>query len=75
MALAAQAAADGAAARSMYLWVLEQNVAAQAFYAARGGRSVGGALVESPGSVPGRLSGRPLKLRYAWQDARAIPRP
>jgi ribosomal protein S18 acetylase RimI-like enzyme len=72
MAGAAQAVADRATSRSMYLWVLQQNLAAQAFYAARGGRSVERALAEPPGGVPGRLSGHPVKLRYAWQDARAV---
>ena len=51
----------------MYLWVLEQNVAAQAFYEACGARCVGRAAVEPPGGVAGRLNGSPAKLRYAWE--------
>jgi GNAT superfamily N-acetyltransferase len=68
MARAAQAVADRAATAAMYLWVLEQNAAARAFYAARGGRCVERALVRPPGGVPGRLDGRPVKLRYAWPE-------
>jgi hypothetical protein len=58
----------------MYLWVLEQNTAARAFYAAHGGRSAERGFVESPGGVPGRLNGRPAKLRYAWPYARDLLR-
>jgi ribosomal protein S18 acetylase RimI-like enzyme len=50
----------------LYLWVLEQNTAAQAFYEARGARCVGRDLVTPPGGVAGRLTGSPVKLRYAW---------
>jgi GNAT superfamily N-acetyltransferase len=71
---AAQAVVDRATTGSMYLWVLEQNTAAQAFYAAHGGRSAERALVESPGGVPGRLNGHPAKLRYVWPDARGLLR-
>ncbi len=51
---------------SLYLWVQEQNVTAQAIYAARGGRCVGSSLISPPGGVPSRLNGAPVKLRYAW---------
>ena len=51
----------------LYLWVLEQNVAAQGFYAARGGTCVGREL-SSP--FPG--GGRAPKLRYAWPDPRTL---
>jgi ribosomal protein S18 acetylase RimI-like enzyme len=67
---AAHAVIDGGTTDSMYLWVLEQNTAAQAFYSAHDGRSVERAFVESPGGVPGRLNGRPAKLRYVWPDVR-----
>jgi GNAT superfamily N-acetyltransferase len=69
IARAAQAVTDRGSSSVMYLWVLEQNTAARAFYAAHGGRSVERALVEAPGGVPGRLNGRPAKLRYVWSDA------
>ena len=58
----------------MYLWVLEQNNAAQAFYAAQGGRSAERAFVQSPGGLPGRLNGSPAKLRYVWPDAARLAR-
>jgi GNAT superfamily N-acetyltransferase len=52
----------------LYLWVLQQNVEARAFYEARGARPVDGALASPPGGVASRLSGSPVKLRYAWTD-------
>jgi GNAT superfamily N-acetyltransferase len=50
----------------LYLWVLEQNVDAQAFYETHGARRVERALVTPPGGVTGRLNGSPHKLRYVW---------
>lgn len=44
----------------------EQNVAPQAFYAARGGKIVDRALSSPPGRFASRLNGSPIKLRYAW---------
>ena len=52
----------------LYLWVLEQNADARAFYEARGGRSVERALVPPPGGIANRLKGTPFGLRYAWPD-------
>lgn len=52
----------------LYLWVLEQNVAAQSFYEAHGARRLERALTSPPGGVPSRLHGSPAKLRYAWSD-------
>jgi GNAT superfamily N-acetyltransferase len=52
----------------LYLWVLEQNTAAQAFYAARGGECVQRDLVPPPGGVAERLNGSPACLRIAWRD-------
>jgi GNAT superfamily N-acetyltransferase len=69
---AAQAVLDRARSDAMYLWVLEQNTAAQEFYAAHGGRAAERHLVEPPGGVPGRLAGRPTGLRYVWPDAREV---
>ena len=68
MALTAQAVTDRTERTGLYLWVLEQNVAAQAFYRARGGIRVGRRTVSPPGGVPGRLNGSPTALRYAWPD-------
>jgi len=52
----------------MYLWVLEQNRAAQAFYEACGATCVGRSPVEPPGGIGGRLNGSPVGLRYAWAE-------
>ena len=49
---------------SLYLWVLEQNLSAQAFYEAHGGRRVERCPVEPPGGVASRITGSPYKLRY-----------
>jgi ribosomal protein S18 acetylase RimI-like enzyme len=56
----------------LYLWVLEQNVGAQAFYQARGGRRVGRGLVSPPGGIASRVTGSPVKLRYAWPEPTAL---
>ncbi|TML31404.1 MAG: GNAT family N-acetyltransferase [Actinobacteria bacterium] len=69
LARAGAAVADRATAPAMYLWVLEQNVAAQRFYRALGGTFVESASVTAPGGVPGRLNGSPKKLRFAWPEA------
>jgi GNAT superfamily N-acetyltransferase len=66
LALTAQAVLERGT--GLYLWALEQNVDARAFYEARGGRCVGRALVPAPGGVAGRLNGRPVGLRYAWAN-------
>jgi ribosomal protein S18 acetylase RimI-like enzyme len=47
----------------LYLWVLEQNTAAQAFYRARGGVRVERELA---GPFPG--GGRAHAFRYVWSD-------
>lgn len=52
----------------LYLWVLEQNTAAQAFYSDRGGRCVGSRPVPPPGGQAERLNGSPVGLRFAWSD-------
>jgi ribosomal protein S18 acetylase RimI-like enzyme len=46
----------------LYLWVLEQNTAAQAFYVARGGRCVEREITEATGG------GTVARLRYVWPD-------
>ena len=66
---AAQAAADASPTRGLYLWVLRQNDAAQAFYQAMGGKIVEEAKVGAPNGIAGRLVGEPVKLRVAWSDA------
>jgi ribosomal protein S18 acetylase RimI-like enzyme len=59
----------------LYLWVLEQNREAQAFYRARGGAFVGRRTAVSPGGVAGRLSGAPVALRCAWRHPRRLFQP
>jgi len=60
--------------RGLYLWVLQQNVAAQAFYAACGATRVERAIALPPGGVASRLNGSPAKLRYAWSDPAVLLR-
>ncbi|TMC48795.1 MAG: GNAT family N-acetyltransferase [Chloroflexi bacterium] len=52
----------------LYLWVLEQNVNAQAFYEELGARCVERALAAAPRGDPAHLNGMPAKLRYAWPE-------
>lgn len=68
LALTARAVLDASPASGLYLWVLEQNAAAQAFYAAQGGARVERRAVLAPGGDPSRLNGAPMALRYAWPD-------
>jgi ribosomal protein S18 acetylase RimI-like enzyme len=60
---AAQVLVEQRPSEALYLWVLEQNEAAQAFYASRGGTRVGSDL---RGPFPG--GGRAMGYRYAWPD-------
>lgn len=69
---AAQAAAEEAQHRGLYLWVLEQNVAAQSFYRALGGAFVEKAIVTTRAGVAVQLVGEPVKLRCAWPDAASV---
>ena len=66
IALVAQAAIERET--PLYLWVLEQNLHARAFYEARGAARVERALVLAPGGEKSRLNQTPSKLRYAWSD-------
>jgi GNAT superfamily N-acetyltransferase len=68
LARAADAVLEQAAAKSVYLWVLELNTKAQGFYRACGGDFAGHKAVSAPGGVPGRLVGAPRALRIAWPD-------
>lgn len=68
LALTGRAVLDWSPSEGLYLWVLEQNSAARAFYAARGGACVERADVPPPGGDPARLNGTPAGLRYAWRD-------
>ncbi|MBM7788102.1 GNAT family N-acetyltransferase [Tenggerimyces flavus] len=68
-------AAEGVVARAarptFYLWVLEQNTRAQAFYQAQGGQLAGREAVNS--QPKDRLNGDPYGLRVVWPDARMAP--
>ena len=66
LALTAQAVLERGT--GLYLWVLEQNADARAFYEARGGRCVERLVISPPGGMRGRLNGSPVGLRYAWAD-------
>lgn len=68
LTLTGQAALDWSPSSGLYLWVLEQNGDARAFYAARGGVCVERDRVPPPGGDPARLNGQPMGLRYAWRD-------
>ncbi len=62
MAATVQAVLEQRPGQALYLWVLEPNTAAQAFYGARGGEPVGRELRTSP------AGDRIVALRYAWAD-------
>jgi ribosomal protein S18 acetylase RimI-like enzyme len=64
-AVALQEAAPGS---GLFLWVLEQNTAAQGFYEARGGIRGDRKDVPPPGGEPRRLNGQPACFRYYWPD-------
>ena len=68
LSLTAEAVLAGRPGSGLYLWVLEQNASARAFYDARGGACVEGREVMPPGGDPARLNGTPGCLRYAWPD-------
>jgi GNAT superfamily N-acetyltransferase len=68
LTLTAQAVLDWSPASGLYLWVLEQNSDARAFYTARGGACVEPVQVPPPGGDPARLNGKPISLIYAWRD-------
>jgi len=68
LALTGQAVLDWSPSSGLYLWVLEQNSDARAFYAARGGACVERAEVPPPGGDASRLNGKPIGLKYAWPN-------
>ena len=65
-AVAEVVAGDSAVPPGFYLWVLQHNTAARAFYAACGGAEVETALTTPPGGDASRLVGSPEKLRVHW---------
>lgn len=68
LTLTAQVVLDWSPSSGMYVWVLEQNSDARAFYTARGSACVGRGEAPPPGGNPARLNGQPVNLRYAWPD-------
>ena len=66
MAETARAVIERTPSSGLYLWVLEQNKAAQAFYDSRGGKCVGRGESEPPGG------GTVIGLRYVWPDPSAL---
>jgi ribosomal protein S18 acetylase RimI-like enzyme len=72
---AARVAAERATGNAMYLWVLQQNTAAQQFYRARGAICVETAAVQPPGGDPARLNGAPRRLRMTWPDVTRLGHP
>jgi ribosomal protein S18 acetylase RimI-like enzyme len=68
LALTAQAVLGSPPASGLYLWVLEPNTAARAFYTAQGGAFVERHAVLPPGGDPARLNGTVMALRCAWPD-------
>jgi len=75
LVLTAGAVTESRPGSGLHLWVLEQNVAAQAFYQRHGAACVERASVLSPGGDSSRLNGSPAKLRYAWADPARLARP
>jgi GNAT superfamily N-acetyltransferase len=63
MARSADAVLARGSDTGLYLWVLEGNTAARAFYDARGGRLVDREVTEPPGG-----GGTIVGLRYVWPD-------
>ncbi len=72
---AAEAVAERATGDSLYLWVLEQNTAAQGFYRALGGSTGERATVPPPGGDPTQLNGSPSMLRITWPDVGSLIKP
>ncbi|MEV4349709.1 GNAT family N-acetyltransferase [Actinoplanes sp. NPDC049596] len=68
------AAARTVTTGGLYLWVLHQNTAAQAFYEAQGGLRVESALASPPLGDRANLVGAPGKYRIHWPDASRLSR-
>ena len=56
----------------IYLWVLELNESATAFYVSRGGSLRDSELSSPPGNDPRNLHGSPRRIRVAWEDPRSL---
>jgi GNAT superfamily N-acetyltransferase len=75
LAFAAQSVITHAGTPALYLWVLEQNSAAQRFYLARGATRGERLPSSPPGGDRTRLHGSPHKFRMIWPDATTLARP
>ncbi|GAA4720723.1 GNAT family N-acetyltransferase [Phytohabitans rumicis] len=71
---AARSVSRRAIGDAVYLWVLEQNTAAQQFYHACGAIQVETAPVPPPGGDPARLNGAPRGLRMVWPNVARLLR-
>jgi ribosomal protein S18 acetylase RimI-like enzyme len=69
---AAEGAAERATNPGVYLWVLEQNLAAQGFYQAMGGAFVEKTTALPHGGASSRYNGNPGTIRVAWPEASAL---
>jgi GNAT superfamily N-acetyltransferase len=56
----------------VYLWVLEQNETATAFYVARNGVLRDSELANPPGKDPRNLHGSPRRVRVTWSDPASL---
>jgi GNAT superfamily N-acetyltransferase len=72
---AARAVSRQASGNAMYLWVLQQNTAAQQFYHSCGATRAEVAPVPPPGGDPARLNGAPRGLRMVWPDVARLLEP
>jgi ribosomal protein S18 acetylase RimI-like enzyme len=68
VALTARAVIDAVPGSGLYLWVLDQNAAARAFYARLGGETVDSHVAGAPGGDSSRLNGSPIAWRIVWPD-------
>jgi hypothetical protein len=68
IALTAESVLERAPTQGLFLWVLEQNLAAQAFYKARRGEFAELKPVPPPGGNQARLLGAPMAIRVVWPD-------
>jgi GNAT superfamily N-acetyltransferase len=75
MAQVARAVLDWSPSCGLYLWVLELNVSAQAFYTARGGTCVERVADEPPNAGPASVNGTVISLRFAWPDPAVLLEP
>jgi GNAT superfamily N-acetyltransferase len=69
MRAAARAVLEQAEPSGLYLWALEANAPARAFYRARGGAEVEFEVSELEGG------GQAMAVRYAWPDPRLLLNP